>query len=182
MKIAYLILCFLAMLTGNQSLGQKIRINGKESDGTLKWSDFTGKVDPTSSFYAVTSYKFNTKIDDIRMMGDSVAIKGFDVILELDQDESWVKKDKMTDDLLIHEQGHFNIGILCVREIMFRFKAARFTKSNFDKLLQKIIDDASKKYADMGVKYDEETNHSIDAEQQMKWNAFFMEQLKKVTF
>ena len=178
MKFNQVTLIALFLSVSLKSFCQKILVNGEESNGKLAWSDFTGKVDKSSSFNAFTAYKFNTKTESVKFVGDSAKIIGFQVFLELDQKNSWAKKDKVTDDLLIHEQGHFNLGILSVREIMAKFKEAKFTKSNYNTLLQNIVNDVSKKYNELGIKYDAETNHSKDAEQQKKWNTFFLENLQ----
>ncbi|MBX2931579.1 MAG: DUF922 domain-containing protein [Chitinophagaceae bacterium] len=175
MKIVPLIT--LLLLSNPNVFSQKIIVNGEESTGKISWSDFTGKVDKNSSYFAFTSYKFKTKVGTIKFIGDSVVISSFDVILELDNKNSWAKKDKITDELLVHEQGHFNIGILCVKEIMANYKKAKFTKSNYSTLLQSIVSDASKKYKEMGLKYDRETNHSKNKEEQEKWNTYFKENL-----
>jgi hypothetical protein len=90
----------------------------------------------------------------------------------------WAKKDKVNNELLKHEQGHFDIGILCMREILSIYKQSKFTKANFSSLLQSIITDTSKKYNEMGLRYDTETRHSANKEHQEKWNTFFEEKLK----
>lgn len=173
-KIYLLLLSFLITLLG---FCQKIIVNNQESSGKLSWSDFTGKVDRSTSFQAFTSYKLKPKFGEIKVFGDSIKIGEFEIILELDQKKSWAKEDKLTDELLIHEQGHFNIGILNMKEILANYKLAKFTKSNFNPLIQNIITEASNKYREMGIKYDEETDHSKNKEQQLKWNNYFSEKL-----
>ncbi len=180
MKLKALIVMIIGLLLSSNIYSQKILVNGKESKGKLAWSDFTAKPDKSSSFNAFTSYIFNTKIASINFNGDIAVINGFEVILEFDQKNSWAKKDKVTEELLVHEQGHFNFGILCVREIMENFNKAKFTKSNYNSLLQKLVSDAGNKYKMLGIKYDSETDHSKKAEQQAKWNSFFIEKLGKL--
>ncbi len=172
-------LLFILMMTTFTilSYSQTILINGQKSDGKLVWSDFTGKVDPSSSFDAFTTYRFKTSLGSIRSVGNSVIIDGFDMILELDQKQTWAKKGKTTDKLLVHEQGHFNIGILHVREITQRFKATEFTLANFESQFNKILAEVTKKYNELKLKYDKETDHSKNLEQQEKWNAFFQKEL-----
>lgn len=177
MKIKTVTFLILALHISFNIYSQKIIVNGRESTGKLSWDDFTGKVIEGSAFNAFTSYKFNTKFANIKFISDSAIVNGFEVVLEFDNINSWAKKDKVTDNLLVHEQGHFDIGILCTREIMAKFKEAKFTKENYRILFQNIINDASKKYKEMGIKYDDETDHSKNTKQQIKWNSFFSEQL-----
>lgn len=179
MKYIKVTLVFFGIILSLNSYCQKIIINGQETKRKLTWADFTGKVEKGSSFNAYTAYNFNTKIGSIKIIGDSVSIIGFEVTLELDPKKSWAKEDKVTDELLIHEQGHFNLGILCIKEILSVFHETKFKKSNYNVTLQSIINDISKKYNDMGIKYDAETNHSKNKEQQLVWNNFFAEKLSE---
>ena len=157
---------------------QKIFIGGRESNGKLTWPDFTGKIDKSSPMNAYTYYNFSTRFSNVQFLGDSALIQGFEVKLELDQSKSWAKPDRLSDKLLEHEQGHFNLGILCMKEVLEKFKQTRFTKSNFNTELRNMINEVSKKYNDLGIKYDNETDHSKNLEQQTRWNNFFTEQFK----
>lgn len=74
--------------------------------------------------------------------------------------KSWAIKDEVSDELLVHEQGHFNIGILCIREIMEKFKQTKFTKSNFSQLLSNLFKSTTNKYSELTLNYDKETDHS----------------------
>lgn len=158
---------------------QKIIISGEETNRKLVWSDFTGKVDKSAPYYAYTRFKIGFQTGNIDVIGDSVSIDKFEVNVELDPKESWAKKDKVSDALLIHEQGHFDIGILCMREILANYRQAKFTRTNVNYTIQTIVNNASRKYHEMTLKYDKETNHSADKEQQAKWNLFFSEMLSK---
>lgn len=157
---------------------QKIMVGGRESNGRLAWPDFIGKIDQNSSFNAYTHYNLRTNINRIQVLGDSVLIEGFEVTVELDQSRSWAKPDRLSDKLLEHEQGHFNLGILCMREMLEKYKQTRLTKDNYNTQLRNMLDEISKKYKDLGIKYDAETDHSKNPEQRLKWNNFFTEQLK----
>jgi len=171
LKKAFAILVIL--LVHQSSFGQTIIVNGQSSSGKLKWEDFTGKIDKTSTFHAYTAYKYRTKIKSIKPSADSVIIEGFEVILELDHSKSWARMKNVSDELLLHEQGHFNFGILTMKEILEQVKQTHFTGSNYQVSIQKIVNQVAKKYHDMGRLYDEETKHHMDREQQAKWNDFF---------
>lgn len=171
LKKAFAILGIL--LIHQSSFGQTIFVNGQSSNGKLQWSDFTGKVDKTSTFHAFTVYKYRTKIKNIKPSADSVIIEGFEVILELDQSKSWARMKNVSDALLLHEQGHFNFGILTMKEILEQVKQTHFTGTNYQVTLQKIVDQVANKYHEMGRRYDEETKHHMDQQQQLKWNEFF---------
>ncbi len=152
-------------------------LGGQESSGKLKWADFSGIPDPQSNFYASTAYNFSYSFGKVLQVGDSLIVSDFEFVIELDQFKSWVVKGKETDELLAHEQGHFNLGILNGREAINLIKRAKFTKENIRTRPGELLQNISKKYNDMSVLYDAETKHSIDKEQQGKWNDFFKEQL-----
>lgn len=172
-----LLLLFILALSLSQAQSQKIIVGGKESDGKLQWSDFTGRVDKSSTFYAYTAYNIHPKIEGINLQGDSVSIANFEVILTLDPQKSWSRKDKQTEELLIHEQGHFNIGILCMRELVSTYKATKWLKAGFGAQMQTMISTVMKKYHEMGMRYDRETKHSMNKAEQEKWNLFFAQSL-----
>jgi hypothetical protein len=81
--------------------------------------------------------------------------------------------------LLKHEQGHFDIGFLCHQEIISRFKNEILLRSDFQNKARAIFTDTMKKYHEMQLKYDEETNHSKNKESQEKWNVLLANTLKQ---
>ncbi len=52
-------------------------------------------------------------------------------------------------------------------------------RSNFRSEMQNLFNPIVKKYHDMGEKYDNETNHGANKEEQAKWNTFFEEKLQQ---
>ena len=176
MKIIVLI---SSLLISSLTFSQKIIISGQETNRKLKWSDFTGKPDENDPYFAYTHFNIRPKMDNIMFRGDSVFIGKLQVELELDPVKSWAKMDHVTDALLVHEQGHFDIGVLCMHETVVLLGQAKFTKANMNSLPQKIVNDMLKKYGEMTEKYDAETNHSANKDQQKKWNKFFEDELKK---
>jgi hypothetical protein len=160
-----------------RSYSQTIIINDEESDGKLAWSDFTGEVDNNSDFSAYTSYRFKLTIGKDLFSGDSALIEKVRVILELDQKNSWAKMAEVNDELLIHEQGHFNFGIMYMNEILNRLKKAKLTRENWKSQVDEIFEETSSKYRVLELKYDEETDHSRNRIHQRKWNDFFLLQL-----
>lgn len=175
MKTFLIVMLFL-LTAAISSRAQTILVGGNPSSGKLTWDDFTGRVDKSSVHDAVTTYTYNYKYKGRKVEGDSARFEGLEIVLELDAKNSWAKKGKLTDDLLKHEQGHFNIGIMHAREVLKAMQALRFTPATYTAGLQRVINDAAKKYNAMTLQYDKETDHSKNKEQQQKWDAFFVEQ------
>jgi hypothetical protein len=168
-----LILTLTVLLTTHFLSAQKIIINGSEGNRTLVWNDFNGRPDESSPYYANTGWLINYKYGGIQNKGGKVVINGFEAILQLDPKKTWLKKGKGTDALLLHEQGHFDIALLCLNELMKKVKEGIFSSSNYNNELQELFQDVIKKYREMGDQYDTETGHSKNEEQQQKWNVFF---------
>jgi hypothetical protein len=172
-----LFLCLFLVACSYILLAQTVIISGKEGNRPLVWADFKGAPDGSSPYFALTYWNLSYKVDKVQFINNKVVIGKFEVLLELNPKGSWVKKGKETNDLLKHEQGHFNTGILCLREFLKRKKQAVFTPKNFGQQMEDILNDTIKKYHDMGERYDAETNHSQNTGAQLKWDAFFAEQL-----
>ena len=158
---------------------QKILIGGTEGVRQLQWSDFAGKPDENSVYFAYTAYSTKFKFDDVQFNGDKAIISGFEMTLEFDKNKSWVKKGKETEELLKHEQGHFDVGLLYMQEVLQKMTGANFTRAGYKEEFQKLISDIHQKYKDMGFQYDKETNHSIKKDEQKRWDTFFNESVKR---
>lgn len=171
------ILAFYLILASLSSKAQKVVIHGKEGWRKLVWSDFTGKPDKSSSYDATTYYTTNYNVGQVKFVGDSVEFKEFETILELDIKKSWVLKDKKTDELLEHEQGHFTIGLIMVSEWQEKVRNSKFHKIGYSAALRRLFFEFSAKYNKMQRDYDMETNHSKNKEAQAKWNEFFTSSL-----
>jgi len=171
---------FLALtLSSYRVFSQKVIINGKEGDRALTWNDFKGRPDEQSSYGAYTYTFFKTQTGNFTFKGDTVKWeKPIEYWVELGKD-SWVKKDKRSDTLLQHEEGHFKIGKLMVLELNVRMKNEIFLKNNYQLKLNGIIKEISDRYRALEKQYDSETNHSKNRPAQWKWNQYFDSELAR---
>ena len=161
-------------------VAQKVFINGKEGDRPLTWNDFKGKPDATSPFGAYTYTLFRTQPGSFTFKGDTVKWdQPVEFWVELGKD-SWVKKEKCSDTLLQHEEGHFSIGKLLVLELNNRMKNTVFLKDNYRHQLIAIPKEISEKYKALEQAYDNETDHSKNRLQQWKWNQRLKEELVRL--
>jgi hypothetical protein len=82
--------------------------------------------------------------------------------------KSWVRhKDN---ELLKHEQGHFNIGCLCALTFKKRVKEYPFVKENYKEELIRILKETMREFCIFEKKYDDETEHMIDRIKQEEWD------------
>jgi predicted secreted Zn-dependent protease len=79
--------------------------------------------------------------------------------------------------LLKHEQGHFDIGLICQKEIIDQINSTVFLKPEFPGKLQSVFNSILNNYRSLSLKYDEETNHSQNQAKQSTWNDFFAGEL-----
>ena len=172
---ALIAFCFITV----DSFSQTVVIQGKSTKRKLAWSDFKAPPDANSTYWAYTGYLVRYRYQDVKIMGENVNIGYFEVTVELDPARTWAKMDKVSDELLIHEQGHFDIGILCGREILATLKRTSFERSNYRDQMQSIFQEILKKYIEMGHQYDSETEHFRNKKEQERWNALLADKLTK---
>jgi hypothetical protein len=167
----------LLLLSALPAAAQRIMINGQETSRLLTWEDFTGRPDKTSPWHAFTYWNITTRYDAFNFKGDTAK---WNVIVTLEFGKnSWQKKDKVTDTLLKHEQGHFDVGILCAMELDRRIRNTAFFRSNYQAKLNELVKEVIDKYIGIEKQYDSETDHFTNREQQWKWDAFFASRIKK---
>jgi hypothetical protein len=130
----------------------------KRWEEPLNWNDFTGKVDPFSQYDASVASSVYLEFDSISKIFKAYAAQ-INVI-------SWARESERSDDLLNHEQYHFNITEYHAR-LMNKYISENPTenKDYFQAELKNILSDAN----DMQKKYDEETTHSLQHDQQRLW-------------
>ena len=159
---------------------QKVVIHGKEGDRPLTWDDFKGKPDFDSPYGAYTFTAFQSKGKSFTYRGDTVVWDGPpEYWVELGKD-SWVKKEKRSDTLLQHEEGHFTLGKLLVLELNARMRSAIFLKRDYQLKINSIVKEVSDKYRALSILYDKETNHSKNRPEQWKWNTFLAAELQRL--
>jgi hypothetical protein len=159
------------------SFSQQTFIGGKEGNRSLEWTDFTGKPDKSSPFHAYTFWNIRSSMDALHFKSDtaSAPLSGM-VWVELGE-SSWVKPDKKTDDLLKHEQGHFNIGRLCMMELAQKIKLTRVRLADMKIKMDALFKEIISQYKEMDVQYDAETLHGNNKEAQERWDLFFKREL-----
>lgn len=138
-----------------------------QPDRLPQWSDFMPRV-PKDQRGAETAIRFLAHPEE-RMLH-----------MALDRENSWVKPDlaepgnpilrRLSEQLLAHEQVHFLISCLVVRQ-------ANLSLTEQDDLLKKL--ELTKLVAQgLNLQYDADTNHGLNLEAQKLWEAEVMRQLQ----
>jgi hypothetical protein len=174
------IICLFFILSFFENIFcQDVLINGSTKYRLLTWDDFSGKPDKNSTYQANTYWGISYGFKGADFAGDTVKFKGLAVTLKFDETKSWVKEGKQTVYLLKHEQVHFDIGLICHKEIIKAINNTVFLKADFREKLRTIFSDTMKKYHLMQLQYDEETDHSKNEANQQKWNDIIAKALQQ---
>lgn len=143
-------------------------------DKKVTWNDFKGKPIKSSSDAAITDSGFELQSSN----------KGQEHILVFElhtyfiKNKSWVKPDEKTENLLKHEQGHFDISEIFTRKIHKSIMEEKFTVKNFNKKLQELNVRNTKETSKYQELYDKETEHSKNEKKQTDWNEKIAKELK----
>ncbi|MEY3443690.1 MAG: hypothetical protein RLZZ519_1971 [Bacteroidota bacterium] len=140
----------------------------------LTWEDFAGPADMETSSKAYTWSKISMGWDCEDGVFKLTAVAKFD------KNRSW-KKDILTPALLMHEQLHFDITELYARKMRAHFaalpKACDLSTDEVKAQAQQILDAWNARQ----LQYDEETRHSKEKEEQIRWELLIAKELKTLS-
>lgn len=142
---------------------------------SLVWPDFKGQARYDGWEAAVTSYK----------IGYRLSYKGWgepkvDIFCQFVKSQSWVRRDAMTKDVLNHEQKHFDLAEVYARKMRKRIEeaelrdySARYIEYRVEKIYQEVWNECSRAQD----RYDDETRHGLNANDQEEWDALISDLL-----
>jgi hypothetical protein len=159
-------------------LNKAILINEVAEDRLLEWNDFKGEPSPDSSYAAMTYWKIKNDFRNIGYVKDTVRFNYYPSLV-FENTKSWIKNKYQTNELLNHEQMHFNIGKLCLLELYTTMKITVFLKNNFPSGFNQLYAGIKEKYDLMDKQYDVETKHGEDKVSQAKWDVYIISELGK---
>lgn len=135
----------------------------------LSWDDFKGKPVPNSNNAALSS----TSIHFSFGYGD----KGFrySISCQFDKNSSWVRV--RNNYILSHEQAHFDITELHARKLKKAISNYRYNEATVSEDLNKMYEDIMKQHHELQSRYDLETDHSRNPENQSAWLKKIKEEL-----
>jgi predicted secreted Zn-dependent protease len=137
----------------------------------LTWSDFTGNPDPHTSNAALTSSNINIEY------GYDEKEFQYSITCNFDKNRSWVRIKN--DEVLAHEQGHFDLAEINARKLNKLMKAYHFNAKTANTDLNKLYGDAMKQHLLEQTLYDQETDYSRNRPKQAEWLAKIEQELKE---
>ncbi len=146
----------------------------------LTWDDFQGTPNTSSPYIAYTSNWINYTYN-----WDGNKKLSFNVTCSFQRSKSWKNSShNLTEDILQHEQGHFDIGEIYTRKMRQAFTnycASHTyntnTQSDLDGIFHKLLDETHV----IEDRYDNETNHSILTAKQTEWYAKITSMLEELS-
>lgn len=142
----------------------------------LTWKDFKGKQEQGSDATAITSSGFGYTAG-VKYKNGKTDIS-ITVYCYFSKQNSWVIKGKESEYALNHEQHHFDVTYIVANTFVKKLKAANFTWTNYNQLLDEIYRSSMKQLETMQNEYDGETRNGRLQNVQAKWNTKIEEQLK----
>ena len=144
-----------------------------ENNQKLTWEDFKGKPNKRSPYKAMTFASVSSNL--ISFSKNELKIE---ILCHFIRNKSW--KTIETDELLRHEQLHFDIAELAarkMRERVSKLNLKNLSSKNIEQKLNSIFNSSVEEQMEMNQKYDSETNHSIKYIAQSDWEKKIKEKL-----
>ena len=144
----------------------------------LNWNDFKGSAGITS-FMAQSNCIFSYRAEP--MPGKGVLNLNIRLNACFDRRGSWVKSGQKKDTLLAHEQLHFDICEIYVRQLRKKILNTELNPMEFDKQINLLFEEVWKDYLLKQQQYDDETAHGIITDKQQFWQEDINNQLKNTS-
>ena len=141
----------------------------------LVWSDFQSQTKPNTSQAAATTYcgiSYLLNSSTKKFTDKQVKIESFFI-----PSKSWAHPEHKTDNVLMHEQSHFDIAELFAR----RFRKIISDKSLDVKSLQKYYERIYDDYKDYQQDYETVTNHGRIRDKQLEYSQKIDEEIEKLS-
>ncbi|MFV8838136.1 DUF922 domain-containing protein [Salinimicrobium soli] len=134
----------------------------------LSWQDFEGVPDALNPFDANTNSGFSYSWSLSVKGGESVFL--YEVKSWFFPELSWVKNGKKSQELLDHEQLHFDISELHARRLRSTLEELKIDpSSDVKKQLRVLYERTEAARIEMQEQYDAETRHGENTAAQQKW-------------
>jgi len=145
----------------------------------LEWSDFKGEPKPVGNAVATTASGVSFGFSATKS-SSGLEDYSFQITSHFYPDKSWKVSEALSDVVLNHERLHFDITELYARKFRQRITNFKFTNA-INNEMQSIHNAIIKELGELQNKYDAETNHSLNIEQQLAWQKFIEEELNKLS-
>lgn len=139
----------------------------------LAAEDFKGQPTLPDPFLAQTQWRISFSYQVKKVNGNFKL--DFLVNLKLNDAASWIKKNSVRSqehmqELLSHEQRHFQIGAIMQKDLLKTLRSYVYT-DNYQQEANQLFNQLFENYKRIEQRYDHETRHMLDKGNQQRWNA-----------
>lgn len=140
----------------------------------LQWEHFKGPVDSDDPVHGAVTYAgIDLQAEKHHPWSGYISFKAVAVF---DKNLSWVKPDCKNEQLLSHEQLHFDIAELYARKLEKKLNSLRLTLKDKRKIKQ-LQQEYTRDQLEVQKKYDKETLHGLNSVKQKLWRKNISHQL-----
>ncbi|MEK0319131.1 MAG: hypothetical protein QQN43_06090 [Nitrosopumilus sp.] len=163
------------------------------NDTFLKWSDFEAESNSATfeDSHSIIKYRYTWTVNSNEMKDQILFfIENIQLSVEFQSVLSWVRLLQANDDLLKHEQGHFDLAELIKRENLEKLKnkfhekqfptrgkneeqRKQFAKHDSGKMIAEEVEKLEEILSQRRREYDEQTNFGQNLEKQLEYNSIF---------
>ncbi|MGY5850195.1 DUF922 domain-containing protein [Salegentibacter sp. F14] len=148
-----------------------------EEGRKLVWTDFKGIPEQALAYQANTNSGISFSWSYSTNQGQPVL--EYEVVTNFFPGLSWVKANEKKEDLLGHEQLHFDISELHARKLrkaIEEYAIGRNIRRDLNRLYERIEKDRQR----MQELFDTQTNHSTNKKAEAHWRILVKEELNKL--
>ncbi|MBW8362196.1 MAG: DUF922 domain-containing protein [Kaistella sp.] len=173
MRIKFLITT--ALLLTNFLFAQKIFWKEGEQ---LIWEDFQGSKNETKADNVVAYTYCGWMYSGMKSTNPNAKIE-IKLQTVFSPEKSWKDPLKINDEVLNHEQKHFDIAELFARKLRKEIGEKIKTSRDFDRYFKSLYNRHFADYQKFQDRYDGETKHGTNKEKQLEFNTYITTELDK---
>jgi len=163
------------------------------NDTFLRWADFNAESNPAvfEDSHSIIKYRYTWTINSEKIESQILFfIENIQLSVEFYPSLSWVRTLQTNDDLLKHEQGHFDLAELIKRENLEKLQnkfhnkqfptrgkneeqTKQFAKVDSGKMIAIEVEKLEEILSQRRQEYDEQTNFGQNLEKQSEYNSIF---------
>lgn len=168
MKTVFLSISFLLASLVTDFLSAQTPPIKWSTDTKLTWEHFeaeaTGKMFEAAKSEFKVDFKYQGKVKEGEMIFE------FNVTPLFIPEQSWCNKERVTYELLMHEQLHFDITELFARKMRKKFREATFSKDNYEAEIKTLYTKTMTELGNYRSVYNSETFFGAKLDKQLMWN------------
>lgn len=142
----------------------------------MTWEDFRGEVLETE-YKAETHWRIYYDFQ-ISLVNQRPVLSEYHVRTEFNKDQSWVRQGGGSDQLLTHEQGHFDLAEIYARKFRAQLDSISFHTGNYQNEIDSLFNGILAQCDETQNQYDLETEHGLQIKFQQDWQEFIYKELK----